>query len=184
MNEIVAALSRLIGQVIFWATVEPWEQAIRVRAGKFVRRLKPGFHLRIPILDVIHKQSVRMRSAPIPTQTLSTADGATLIAGATLGYAIADIDRLYRSLHHPEDTVTQIAAAALAKHIFSTKRDAITAEGVNEAVRVEIAVALEPFGLAEVSLRLTDFAFVRAYRLVQDQRGWAHGKALATERES
>ncbi len=181
MNEIFAAFSNLIGQVIFWATVAPWEQAIRVRAGKHVRRLEPGFHWRVPILDQINKQSVRLRTAHVPTQTLSTKDGFTVVAGAAIGYAIADIEKLYRGLHHAEDTLTQMTAAALADCVFSNNRVDVTPDHISACVTEKLTEAFDPFGLEKVTVRVTDFAFVRAIRLVQDQRYGNYGEPLMTQ---
>ena len=170
MSGILDTLARLFSSVAFWVMVQPWEQAIRVRAGRHVRRLAPGFHLRIPILDEVHKQTARLRNAIIPTQTLSTTCGATLVVGATIGYAIGDVEKLYRSLHHAEDTITQLAASAIAGVVFSMQRSEARPEIVGERVTASLRTAFEPFGLGEVHVRLTDFAFVRAFRLVNDYR--------------
>ncbi len=180
MNGILSAIQQLFGHVIFWIMVQPWEQAIRVRAGKHVRRLPPGLHLRVPILDEVHKQSVRMRCCLIPTQTLSSADGHTLIVGATLGYAIADVELLYRGLHHAEDTVSQLAASFIAAEVFGLQRDAARPDGIGLAATARLKDTLAPLGFADVSVRITDFAFVRAFRLVQEGR-WMNGSALRTE---
>lgn len=181
MNEIIAALSRLIGQVIFWATVKPWEQCIRVRAGRWVKRLKPGLHFRIPIVDEIFKQACRLRNAHVTTQTLSTADGATVVVGATIGYEIVDIERLYNSLDHGEDTVGQITAAAIAACVFASARDRATPEAISLCVTAQLAGRFDSYGLALKSVCITDFAFVRAIRLVMDQRYGGYGDRLTTQ---
>lgn len=183
MNELLAALQRLFGQVIFWATIDPWEQAIRVRAGKHVRRLRPGFHLRVPILDVIHKQSVRLRSSLLPGQTLSTSDGHTLFVGAGLGYAISDIEKLYRGLRQAEDTIAQLAGSALAAEVLATARHEARPDAISAQVEARLAEALSPFGIADVAVRVTDFAFVRSFRLIQEGR-WRDSRALSTEAPS
>lgn len=180
MNSILSAIQQFFGSVVFWTIVQPWEQAIRVRAGKHVRRLAPGLHLRIPILDEVHKQASRLRCSLIPTQTLSTADGHTLVVSGTLGFAIADIEKVYRRLSHAEDTVSQLAAGAIAAQVFALTRANALPESVAAAVTKELRTTLEPLGFAEVSVRLTDFAFVRAFRLMQEGR-WMNGKALHTE---
>lgn len=181
MSEIITAITQLFGQVVFWATVAPWEQAIRVRAGKRVRRLAPGLHLRVPIIDTVHKQSVRLRSCCIQTQTISSADSATLICGATLAYSISDIERLYRGLHHAEDTVSQIVAAEIAGHVSHVARADLAPATVSDAVTARVAPRLAEYGLSDVSVRVTDFAFVRTYRLVSDQRWSGHGEPLSTK---
>lgn len=179
MNWLFDTIARLVGSVVFWATVQPWEQAIRVRLGKHVRKLSPGLHLRIPIIDQVHTQTSAWRAALISTQTLSTKDGATVVTGGNVGYMIADIETLYRSLHHAEDTISQVASAALAEQIQSMLKADMTPELVAERASIAVRERLSKFGLAEIELRLTDFAFVRVHRLVMDQR-WMVGAPLQT----
>lgn len=180
MSGFLAAIQQFFGGVVFWIVVQPWEQAIRVRAGRHVKRLAPGLHLRVPILDEVHKQAARLRCALIPTQTLCTADGQTLVVGATLGYAVADIEKLYRRLSHAEDTVSQLAAAAIAAEVFGRDRANALPQDVADAATAALRAELEPLGFSEVSLRVTDFAFVRAFRLIQEAR-WMAGRPLHTE---
>jgi len=181
MNEFFATIMRLFGQVVFWAMVEPWEQAIRVRAGKHVRRLMPGLHFRIPILDLIYKQTVRLRTSMVATQTLSTHDGHTLIVGATVGYCISDIEKLYRGLFHAEDTIIQMAAGELAAEVFGTERSAVRPDKVGLNVTARLQDRFAAFGLAGVSVRVTDFAFVRAFRIVNDTRWPVAATPLSVE---
>jgi regulator of protease activity HflC (stomatin/prohibitin superfamily) len=173
-------VSRLLGSVAFWVVVMPWQQALRVRCGSNVRVLRAGIYLRIPILDAVHVESVRRRSSMLPTQTLSTADCHTLTLSAVVGYTIADIELLYRGLHHAEDTIVQTAQGILAREVCRRHRAAIDPEVLAEAVNVALAAAFAPYGLHEVTFQLTDIAFVRAFRLIQDQR-WYHGNVLDTQ---
>jgi regulator of protease activity HflC (stomatin/prohibitin superfamily) len=172
MSGLIAGIRQLFAQVAFWVTVQPWEQALRVRAGKHLRRLAPGFHLRIPIIDVVHRQTVRRRNCLIATH-----DGATLVVGASLGYAIADIEKLYQGLHDAEDTLRQMTAAAIARAVLDAPRAALAPEKLNGALSAELGAQFGAYGLHGVELRLTDFAFIRAIRLIQDKR-WGGDAAL------
>lgn len=180
MVGVIDYLARLVGGIAFWVVVLPWQQGLRVRAGRHARPLGPGFYLKLPILDVVLVESVRRRSAMLPTQTLSTAEGVTVTVGAVISYAIGDLQQLYRSLHHAEDTIVQIAQGEIAIEVFSRRRGEADPAQLCEAVSRRLAEAFAPYGLVDVALRITDFAFPRAIRLIQDQR-WSHGRALDTQ---
>jgi hypothetical protein len=96
------------------------------------------------------------------------------VVGATLGYAIADIRRLYERVHHAEDTVQQIAASALARYVGGQRRDALQQAALCETVSADLGEAFAAFGFSDVALRITDFAYIRAIRLVSDRR-WGGG---------
>lgn len=179
MTGVIDYLSRLLGGMAFWVVVLPWQQGLRVRAGRYLQRLGPGLYLKIPVLDDVQVESVRRRTSTLPVQTLSTADGATITVAAAVGYAIGDLERLYRGLHHAEDTIIQAAQGLIAAEVFRRRKSEMDPADICERLNGQLVQALEPFGLTEVTLQITDFAFVRAFRLIQDQR-WSHGRALDT----
>jgi hypothetical protein len=164
-------LLQRFGRLFVWAViVMPWEQALRVRAGRRQRVLNAGVHLRIPFLDSVYRQSVRLRLSNVPLQTLTTRDAKTLTIGATLAFTVVDIQRLYQTLHHAEGTLINLAATAIADYVAS--HDAADCLPAQLGVAVGATLALDRYGLGDGAVRITDWALIRAHRLVMDQR-WA-----------
>lgn len=171
MNELIAALGRLAGKFSILVAVAPWEQGLRVRGGRHVAVLIAGLHWRVPFLDVVHVQSVRRRTSQVCTQTVVTKDGFTVMVGATLGYAVADIARLYDRLHHAEDTLSNTVAVAIARRVSGVSRADLGVGDLGQQVTADVLAELEGVGLNQIEVRITDFAPMRAFRLVQDTRG-------------
>lgn len=165
VKELFAGLRDLI---VWWVTVAPWEQALRVRLGKHVQRLETGVHLRIPGIDRVYRQSIRRRTCDLSMQTLTTSDGATVTVAGSLRYAIADIELLYQTLHHAESTLMDLAGGIVARTITQLARSECTADAIEAAVRRELDI--QQYGLTDAELYVTSFAFVRTYRLIQDGR--------------
>lgn len=182
MTQLLQLISDFFRQFIVWVIVEPWEQCIRTRAGKHVKRLKPGFHFRIPVLDQIHKKAARRRNTLINTQTLTTADGKTLVINASLGWSITDIQKLYETMDHPDDTLIQEAATVLADHVLGKNAAEIKPEAMNKAVTDALRETFAGYGLGDVQVRVTDFAYIRAFRIMQDGR-WSNSKSMQMEPE-
>lgn len=180
VNDLLGTLGRWFSQLTFLLAVSPWEQVLRVRGGKHVTVLSAGLHLRIPFLDVVYRQSVRRRMAHMCTQTLCTKDGRTCIVGAALGYSIANIQQLYEGLHHGEDTLTNMTAAAVAAFVHAHRHEDVTPSSISASVSAELGPKFQAFGLADVDVRLTDFAYLKAYRLVQDSRWTSNTDFLNT----
>ena len=180
MNGILDSLTKLLRSLAFWVVVLPWQQAIRVRAGRHARLLRAGIYLKLPILDVFQVESTRRRTTMAPTQTLATADGATVVVGAVVGYAIKDLQRLFGALHHAEDTIAQTAQGIVAETVFGLRRCELEPAALAERGGARLAQALALYGIEDVTLTITDFSFLRAFRLIQDQR-WSHGRALDTQ---
>lgn len=179
MQSLYQLVMRFARLFVWWTIIQPWERGLRVRRGRFVTVLQPGVHLRLPILDAIYSQSIRLRYSNLPLQTLVTRDSLHLVVGGTLGYAIADIHRLYDTLHHAEDTVRSLVCAAIADVVSRSDVAAISRETLSQSVIA--AVPWADYGLGDPELRVTDLTDVRAvYRVIKDDRWGSHGGGLNT----
>jgi regulator of protease activity HflC (stomatin/prohibitin superfamily) len=179
--ETLAALLRQLGQLFtWWVTVAPWERGLRVRAGRHVKRLAPGLHLKLPFLDATYVQSVRLRIAHQPMQTVMTQDRKALMVAAAVGYAVADVALLYQTLHHAQDTISNLAMMAIAEAAAAFRAEELTPDALSRAATARLK--FDKHGLEEVTVRVTDFALVRTYRLVTDQRWGGSGDQLNVER--
>lgn len=178
LNAIQALFRGLSDAFRPWLVLAPWEAGIRIRMGKRVAVLQPGFNWRIPGIDRISVQTTRMRVSQLPTQTMTTHDNRTLVLGANVAYSIRDIRRLYDSLHHAEDTIRCLASEAIAETI-NDGRGLLTPRAVAMEASVLAAERLQRFGLGDVQINMTDFAFVRTYRLISDQRWGQSGDNLS-----
>ncbi len=164
----------------WWIIVLPWDQAIRVRLGKHTRVLGPGVYWRIPYVDLVFQQSIRQRSARNDMQTLTTADGQTISLSSQMIFSIFDIEMLFQSLHHPEDTLTAIVQASTAYVVSEHRSHEVTPESIEAHLNEQ--VCFDEMGLTGVQFFITNFAKVRTYRLLQDvTREWRTGDGLRTD---
>src|SRR5687768_9571068 len=95
------ALIDFIRGLKWWTVVNPWERAVRVRAGKWTKVLECGWHWRIPFFDTIWLVNSRLRFAPFPCTTISTVDGKTVTAAGTVGFRIVDPLLAKMTWHQP-----------------------------------------------------------------------------------
>lgn len=177
--ETFVALLRQLGQVFkWWFIVQPWELAIRTRCGRHPRRLAPGIHLRVPYIDSIFVQSVRRRVTLLPTQTVMTLDRQPLTVGATISFVIVDVLAMYLGLHHAEGTVMNLAAQSAAAAAAEIALAGMTPRTLSAAATLIVRPVLEPYGLGEAQINVTDLVSVRTFRLIQDQRWGGGGEVL------
>lgn len=181
MTTLWEILSRFAGLFVWWTIVAPWEGAIRVRFGKHLSNLGPGIHFRIPYFDAIFRQSNRMRICVTQLQTLTTRDGKTITLCATVGYCVGDVGKLYNTLHDAEETVRNMIAGHVAKTVSSCDLADCDPDKIEIAVNAKLD--LKKFGLDQASIKIVDFAIVKTYRLLQDQR-WQSTDGLNTVMQS
>jgi hypothetical protein len=73
-----------------------------------------------------------------------------------------------------------MAAAAISEYVQQYRKADLSPHSISEAVTATLRPQFQKYGLSEVSLRITDFAFIKAIRLVQDSRWSIHSDFLDT----
>lgn len=181
--EAFTALLRQFGQILtWWFTVAPWEQAIRVRAGRHLRLLGAGFYLRIPFVDRVYVQSIRRRVSPLQMQTVSTSDAKVFTVNGSVSYSVADIERLYQTLQHAEDSIRMLGMIAIADAVANMASADCSPKAIGHIVTGQLQSKFFEFGLADLHVEITDFASTRTYRLLMDQKWGTHGEVLDVDK--
>ena len=162
-REIAAVLGNLFR---WWFVVAPWEQAIRVRLGKHTKLLGAGVHFRIPYLDKVYVHTTRKRLVHTSAQTLTTKDGKHVTIAGSLGYSIADLLKMYDTLHQPKDTIVQELMGEISSFIVTHDLDACAPSVIEQQVNDRRGGLLAAYGIKSHGFIVTDFAVVRTYRLL------------------
>jgi regulator of protease activity HflC (stomatin/prohibitin superfamily) len=163
INSIAAFISKLFQ---WWFTIMPWEQAIHIRKGDIVKLRGAGLYFKIPFIDSVYIQTTRMRMVDTPMQTMSTKEGLTVTIKSVLGYTIADIRVLYDSLYHPEMTLNSMVMSYISEYVRANNVSDISPFSIEEALSGKIDGLKD--GLKDVTVKITTFAVVKTYRLIQD----------------
>lgn len=164
VNQILGFISNFF---TWWYTVMTWEQAIFIRAGKNPKVVNNGMYFKIPFIDRVYIQQIRLRVIDMPIQTVSTQDGKTITIKAMVGYSIKDMLKMYNSISHPEMTLSGIIMGGIADHIKNKQSSEISPLKVEEFLIEKLKET--DFGLGDLSIKITSWAEVRTYRLIQDQ---------------
>ncbi len=171
MNALLSLLAKFWGLFVFWFVVDPWERALRVRLGgrteARIVEVGPGLHFRIPYVDVVYRQSVRLHFSSLDPQTVTTEDGQTVTFAGVFGYVIEDMRKLYQTMQSPDTTMQSLVHGALAQYISTHPWAECQPDVIEQAVVNELDI--EQYGLGKPQLALTTYARVRTYRLITDE---------------
>lgn len=144
----------------------PWEQALLIRRGKNVKLLGAGLYLKIPFIDTVYIQTTRMRMVDTPMQTISTKDGNTITIKSAIGYTIESIQKLYATLYHPEMTLNSLSMGYIGEYARSNNIEAVSPKLIEDFIKSKIDAS--GYGLKDFSIKITSFAVVKTFRLIQD----------------
>lgn len=180
MNQVQQFFEYIFNCIKIWVIVQPWETGIRVRNGKKIKRLSPGIYFRLPYFDSLYIQENRLRVCSMPVQTLTSKDHKTITMNGAIGYTIKDIQKLYETLFHPETTISNITMSEVADFAFLNNIGDITPKSIEKAVLDKLNA--DDYGLEFKYFRITNFAVVRSYRLIQDQSWISEGLTMDDKR--
>ena len=176
MNQIQQFFEYILNAIKIWIIVQPWQEGIRVRNGKGIKKLSKGIYFRIPYFDSIYIQENRLRVASMPMQTLTTKDLKTITINGAIGYQIKNVVTLYQTLYHPETTLINITMSEVAEYVFTKNLNEITPQEIEKYVLEKLSS--KDYGLNFEYYRITTFAVVRTFRFIQDQSWVSEGLSM------
>ncbi len=181
MNQIKDFFEYIFNSIKIWVIVQPWEQGIRVRGGKNTKKLNPGMHFKIPYYDSVYVQETRLRMIQICLQTLTTKDLKTITINSSLGYSITNIELLYNTLFHPEGTISNMAMSEISEFVFKNNLSDISPDEIQKSVLNKLNE--KNYGLKFEYFRITNFAHVRTFRLIQDSQSWVDNSLKMSDKK-
>lgn len=162
---------------IWWVVIATWEQAVRVRAGKCVKQLGPGIHLRIPFLDRIYVQTTRLRTTTSMGVTVTTADGKTLTVALAVEYSVRSVLRVYEVLASPDPTLRARFEGVVINYASTRSAKDLSPASLNLVLDEHSARMMqeEDLGIDNLRAFLTSCAMVRAIRLMNNDYSSSSG---------
>jgi len=176
MGSIKELIEYLLNAIKIWIIVQPWQTALIVRNGTKIREVSSGIYFRLPYFDSVFVQENRLRVNTMAIQTLTTKDQKTISLNSSIGYSITSIQTLYKTLYHPEITISNMAMSEIAAFIFDKNLEEITPKLIEETVLAKLKK--EDFGLHFEYFRISNFAVVKTFRLIQDQSWFQEGLSM------
>jgi hypothetical protein len=129
---------------------------------------------------MLYRQTNRRRYSSFGPATVTTRDGATVTLAGSIGYCIDDLDKLYDTLHHPEDAIRTVCLGAVTEYLVNHDLVECSPDLVVSTCRAKIDI--HQFGLSMAQFMLTTFARVRTYRLIMDNHPDQWGDSISTNR--
>lgn len=175
MNQVREFLEYIFNAIKVWVIVQPWENGLRVRNGKKVKKLKGGIFFRLPYFDSIYIQEIRLRVTETPMQTLTSSDNQTITLNSSFGYVITDLEKLYNTLYQPEKTLQNIVMSELANIVWKSNMKEVSPEIMENKILSILDEEDHDYGVKFEYFKITNFAIVKTLRLIQDQSWISEG---------
>ena len=148
-----------IGAALSIRVVPQGDVAIVERLGKFHKRLDPGLHVLIPVIDVIRQRMTqRERVFDIKPQKCITSDNAPLSADAVVYWRVVNPEKAVYSVVNVELAIENLVLTQLRSEIGKLTLDMTFSarEEINSVLLKELDVATESWGIQITRVEVRD----------------------------
>jgi regulator of protease activity HflC (stomatin/prohibitin superfamily) len=138
---IVVAVLLLIGFALAVRIVRQYEKGVLFRLGRLEGSRAPGLRLIIPVVDVLHKVSLRIVTMPIQSQGIITRDNVSVDVSAVAYFRVVDAVKSVVAIENVHAAINQIAQTTLRKVVGQHTLDQTLAE--TDTINVDIRKILD-----------------------------------------
>jgi regulator of protease activity HflC (stomatin/prohibitin superfamily) len=174
--------------------VKQYEQGVLFRLGRVIGVRTPGLTVIIPVIDVLHRVSLRIITMPIQSQGIITRDNVSVDVSAVAYYRVVDPVKAVVAIENVGAAINQIAQTTLRKVVGQHTLDETLSETdrINVSIREILDVATEDWGVVVTLVELKDIqlpdsmkrAMARQAEAEREKRAKiiaAEGEALAAD---
>ena len=134
---VIVVLLALLGFGFSVRIVKQYERGVLFRLGRLRGSREPGFQLIIPVIDVLHRVSLRIVTLPIQSQGIITRDNVSVDVSAVAYYRVVDAVKSVVAIENVRDAIDQIAQTTLRKVVGQHSLDQTLSETdkINQDIR-------------------------------------------------
>jgi regulator of protease activity HflC (stomatin/prohibitin superfamily) len=155
---VVLGVLALIALLMSIRVVKQYERGVLFRFGRLVGELEPGLRFIIPIVDVMHRVSLRIVTLPIQSQGIITRDNVSVDVSAVAYYRVIDAVKSVVAIENVRAAIDQIAQTTLRKVVGQHSLDETLSETdrINDDIRQILDVTTLDWGVEVTLVELKD----------------------------
>jgi regulator of protease activity HflC (stomatin/prohibitin superfamily) len=167
----VSSLWETLWDIMGWfqicTFIDPWEEGVLVRRGKFKRVVTPGVAWHLPLAqDEITTLNIRPDAMELDEQVLTTKDGYKIVIKAVLMWSIHDIRKCLLDVEDAAETLEQISVGYVHDVVELTNFDDIMTKNFRRELKKSIQTQARKFGITVSNVKIQDFAETKVIRLI------------------
>ncbi|HYO18360.1 MAG TPA: slipin family protein [Dermatophilaceae bacterium] len=169
--------------------VKQYEKGVLFRLGQLRGTREPGLRIIIPLVDVLHRISLRIVTLPIQSQGIITRDNVSVDVSAVAYYRVVDAVKSVIAIENVREAIDQIAQTTLRKVVGQHTLDEILAETdrINVDIRLNLDSTTAVWGVEVTVVELKDIQLPESMKRAMARQAEAErekrAKIIAAEGE-
>jgi regulator of protease activity HflC (stomatin/prohibitin superfamily) len=155
---VVVVVLLVIGAALSARVIKQYQQGVLFRLGRVQGPRAPGFRLIIPLIDVLHRVSLRIVTMPIQSQGIITRDNVSVDVSAVAYFRVVDAVKSVVAIENVYSAIDQIAQTTLRKVVGQHTLDQTLSETdkINLDIRKILDVTTVDWGVEVTLVELKD----------------------------
>ncbi len=155
---IVVLLLAVVGVAMALKIVKQYEKGVLFRLGRLIGTREPGLRIIIPVVDVLHRVSLRIVTMPIQSQGIITKDNVSVDVAAVAYFRVVDAVKSVVVIENVQAAINQIAQTTLRNVVGQHTLDDILAktDRINEDIRSILDATTTEWGVDVTLVELKD----------------------------
>jgi regulator of protease activity HflC (stomatin/prohibitin superfamily) len=155
---IVVGVLLLLGAALSIRIVKQYEEGVLFRLGRVIGSRQPGLRPIVPIIDIMHRVSLRIVTMPIQSQGIITRDNVSVDVSAVAYYRVVDAVKSVVAIENVRAAIDQIAQTTLRKVVGQHTLDETLSETdrINVDIREILDVTTVDWGVEVTLVELKD----------------------------
>jgi regulator of protease activity HflC (stomatin/prohibitin superfamily) len=165
--KLIELLREFIAYLLPFAILGDDEVGLIRRRGIYNRDMEPGINWKIPVLESHMTHTSARDTNQLVLQTLTTADGDTVVVRGILSYSVTDARRYILDHDSADGVLNDMGCTVLARLVpRCTTAEVLFSQSFTRKFREQARVRGYRIGVYVHSAGLVDRAKLRAYRIV------------------
>lgn len=138
--------------------VNEYQRGVKFQLGKFIKVVKPGWRLIVPIFQSMTKVDMRVKAVDVPFQEAITKDNISAKINAVIYYKVSDASKAVLEVENFWFAVSQLAQTTMRNVVGEMELDELLAnrESAAEKIKSIVDAATDPWGIKVEGVELKD----------------------------
>jgi regulator of protease activity HflC (stomatin/prohibitin superfamily) len=169
LDKLIDLLIACLELFRFWIVLDPYEQGVLLRLGRFVRVVDPGFHWILPFrIDHVVYECVVASTHSLGNESVVSTDGKSVGFHAVVTYQVRDIKKALLEIEDVNHAVRDACLGEIGRVLRESSWSEITDKDILDKLTAACRRRGFRYGIEIVSVQLASLSLVKNIRIMGD----------------
>lgn len=172
MTDFFSWLGQFVRDLWPFREVAPWEHGVMIVCNRWIWNLRPGVYFVVPFFMEVSTATTVPNFFFTPLLTVTLRDGRTLTFTCSAEVCVVDVRKALLEVDRYRESVVEALSSIVAEELVEAEPAQLESlrsrRALMRTIAKEVNTQVSRFGVELRTLRFANFAFLKAYRIMND----------------